>query len=858
MTVALETKGVRLDNPSIMVTDADPEGTFSAIVSVTGVVDEVKDLIVPGAYTETLRKRTPKGIFTHDWNRWTAKTIAVEEWMPGDPRLPKTQRNGQPWPTQAGALVVKGQFNLGTAEGRDAHSNVKFFSEAGECEWSIGYQVPDGASFTKAGIRYIKSLDLYEYSNVLFGAAPLSTTLQVKDMLGGAAGITTASGGDSDLFGLGDDEELEPVEAPKRTYLADAKALVEVKSGPTHAGLAVQAADTGRILMLQRSMSDEDDPARGKWEFPGGGIEEGEQPHEGAMREFAEETGVDLPDGQMGGAWDSTNGIYRGHVYVVPSEGDVAINPGPDERAAINPDDPHGDNAETAAWFHPDDLPDMPSLRDEVRETPWGMFTKTARRGLCEKCGAPVLENKVCANGHGEETKGLPPVVKCENCGGKVNFGKCAKCGHRQSQKHKGDTAPAKDEAKASVPGGGADRNRGGAESLRKWYVSGEGAAKIRWGTPGDFMRCVRLAEKHMTPDHAKGYCNLRHREATGFAPGKDPGALAAAAVHGKSVYDPSMETGEFAGTMGVKMIEVPLAGEARSARLPGSYEVLRDAIQTGLSDLLNPVIADPDEDERLCEGGRAWNAVTIVATFDDEVVAQRIRWQGSDEVESFQVPFICDGETVTLGDPVPVRLVQNTQVQPMPYGLGPDAPLVDQVEEVAERIAAMLGLTLDSEDEDDEDPAEEASESPDQEVSEATANPDCDYCGTSCVGAGCPCPCHDDDENATDPAEGPAYGYTPEGVETKTRRREVKAGRVLSAANEARMRAAAEHLIAVLAAAGIDIGHKPTQARDGVADPMADTTTTARPDDGILATEMKDLLAQAATLNAYVLTEGQ
>ena len=68
------------------------------------------------------------------------------------------------------------------------------------------------------------------------------------------------------------------------------------------------------------------------------------------------------------------------------------------------------------------------------------------------------------------------------------------------------------------VAAGGADRNRGNAESLRRYWVRGEGAAKIRWGTGGDWKRCVRHLSKYMG-DRAKGYCNLRHKEALGFYP---------------------------------------------------------------------------------------------------------------------------------------------------------------------------------------------------------------------------------------------------------------------------------------------------------------------------------------------------
>lgn len=66
---------------------------------------------------------------------------------------------------------------------------------------------------------------------------------------------------------------------------------------------------------------------------------------------------------------------------------------------------------------------------------------------------------------------------------------------------------------------GGLDRNRGKAEKLRRYWLYGKGAAKIRWNTPGDWTRCYRQLMKYMGP-RAKGYCSLRHKEATGVWPG--------------------------------------------------------------------------------------------------------------------------------------------------------------------------------------------------------------------------------------------------------------------------------------------------------------------------------------------------
>lgn len=66
---------------------------------------------------------------------------------------------------------------------------------------------------------------------------------------------------------------------------------------------------------------------------------------------------------------------------------------------------------------------------------------------------------------------------------------------------------------------GGPDKNRGNAETLRRYWTVGKGALKIRWNTPGDWTRCYRNLKKYMGP-RAKGYCSLRHHEVTGMWPG--------------------------------------------------------------------------------------------------------------------------------------------------------------------------------------------------------------------------------------------------------------------------------------------------------------------------------------------------
>lgn len=131
------------------------------------------------------------------------------------------------------------------------------------------------------------------------------------------------------------------------------------------AGLCVYAADTGRVLMLQRAI-DPADPASGMWEFPGGHIEDGETPTAAAYREWQEEVGCLLPDGVVAAEWVSPQGIYGGFVYVVEAETSVDCRTG--GATVLNPDDPDGDNVETVAWWSPDQLADNPSVRSELTQ----------------------------------------------------------------------------------------------------------------------------------------------------------------------------------------------------------------------------------------------------------------------------------------------------------------------------------------------------------------------------------------------------------------------------------------------------------------------------------------------------------
>jgi 2'-5' RNA ligase/phage head maturation protease len=156
------------------------KGIVRAIFAVTGVVDDVEDLIIPGAFTRTLATRRVKPVWSHDWKEPVGSVLSIEEWMPGDPRFASIP-GGSVWPKEAGALVATCQYNLRTTRGRDAYEQVRQWHENGEAQFSIGFKVPPGgASKRHDGVRIIHDLDLYEVSPVLHGAHPMTRSIEVK------------------------------------------------------------------------------------------------------------------------------------------------------------------------------------------------------------------------------------------------------------------------------------------------------------------------------------------------------------------------------------------------------------------------------------------------------------------------------------------------------------------------------------------------------------------------------------------------------------------------------------------------------------------------------------------------------
>jgi 8-oxo-dGTP pyrophosphatase MutT (NUDIX family) len=354
------------------------------------------------------------------------------------------------------------------------------------------------------------------------------------------------------------------------------------EDGITHAGILLTAEDTGRWLMLQRALT-EGDKNGGLWEFPGGGIDDNENPFEGATREFGEEVGVPIPDSaRLLGRVDS--GIYRLHVLSTPSESDVAI----DDNVVHNPDYKDGDLTEAVAWWDPEHVQSgADHIRSEVVKTDWdaveavihgdsvaaSVFTRDRTRGPGD--GPDGLQGRLLPTGAKGPPKGrkrssrgpgrprqkgkilndistwrkhahdrLRSAIKHSEGGERKTYEAALKAlndednarAHRLAGSYQLDLGPIptkKGPAKSRVASIGPfsdefaemfDVSRMPPKLILYW-TKGEGAAKIRWGVPGDFDRCVRELDDYTGKLYAKGTCANLHKIALGVWPGQEAAA---------------------------------------------------------------------------------------------------------------------------------------------------------------------------------------------------------------------------------------------------------------------------------------------------------------------------------------------
>jgi 8-oxo-dGTP diphosphatase len=121
-------------------------------------------------------------------------------------------------------------------------------------------------------------------------------------------------------------------------------------SKPT-AGALVEDED-GRLLLARRAK----EPFKGRWDIPGGFLEEGEHPLEGLRRELREETGLEVEPHEFLGVWMDRYGGDSTAEATLNLYWTARVASG-EARAADDVDD--------LRWFERDELPPPEALAFE-------------------------------------------------------------------------------------------------------------------------------------------------------------------------------------------------------------------------------------------------------------------------------------------------------------------------------------------------------------------------------------------------------------------------------------------------------------------------------------------------------------
>lgn len=174
------------------------DGSVEGYGSVFDVEDSYSDVIVKGAFEETIKAHKAAGTMPAMlWQHDAEHPIGVWTEMSED----------------AKGLKLKGMIDLDVQKGREAYSLLKKGALRG---LSIGF-VSKGWSYDeKTGIRTLSEIDLWEVSIVTFPANPKATTTSVK--AADVAAITTIRQAEKALrdAGFSDDAAKAFVASVKR------------------------------------------------------------------------------------------------------------------------------------------------------------------------------------------------------------------------------------------------------------------------------------------------------------------------------------------------------------------------------------------------------------------------------------------------------------------------------------------------------------------------------------------------------------------------------------------------------------------------------------------------------------------
>lgn len=160
MTTDWSASGRQRKRVDLALEDVSGDGSFSGYASLFGAVDLGRDVIEPGAFAASLKRRGAgdvRMLYQHDPDQPIGRWLSIRE----DER----------------GLHVEGKLALGVARAREVHELMKSGALDG---LSIGFQTLRARNEAKAGVRRILSADLWEISVVTFPMQPGARVTVVK------------------------------------------------------------------------------------------------------------------------------------------------------------------------------------------------------------------------------------------------------------------------------------------------------------------------------------------------------------------------------------------------------------------------------------------------------------------------------------------------------------------------------------------------------------------------------------------------------------------------------------------------------------------------------------------------------
>lgn len=212
----MQTKNVPAQIKAAPQEGEQPEGRFTAVVSVFNTVDSVNDVVLPGAFQKSLADWEAKGtplpvVWSHDWNDPFSHIGYVVDAKETDT-----------------GLQVTGQLDLDNPKAKQVFNLLK----GGRIRnWSFSYDIDNASRGERNGksVQELHELTVHEVGPCLVGAHRSTDTVEVKTAAVSAAIAAKVDALEQKLKSLANAQENAGTPSPAdrvKSVVADIAALV--------------------------------------------------------------------------------------------------------------------------------------------------------------------------------------------------------------------------------------------------------------------------------------------------------------------------------------------------------------------------------------------------------------------------------------------------------------------------------------------------------------------------------------------------------------------------------------------------------------------------------------------------------